>query len=138
MSQSGQYQSAFHLGYQGSNGGWTFKLSPHDDSPTTGPEGWSRIYSTTPARLGEWTHLVGVYDHTRQEMVLYVNGLEEARAGVNQAWHAEGGLRIGGAQLEGVNDHYHWTGDIDDVHTYQGVLAERDMTRVYAGEFPEL
>ncbi|WP_306371051.1 LamG domain-containing protein [Nocardiopsis sp. CC223A] len=138
VSQSGQYQSAFHLGYQGSNGGWTFKLSPHDDSSAPGSEGWSRIYSTTPTLLGEWTHLVGVYDHTRKEMVLYVNGLEEARTSVDHAWHAEGGLRIGGARHQGVNDHYHWTGDIDDVHVYQGVLSERDINRVYMGEFPNI
>ncbi|MFE6308093.1 LamG domain-containing protein [Nocardiopsis sp. NPDC057823] len=137
VSQSGQYQSAFHLGYRGSNGGWTFGLSAHDDPPATGSEEWSRIHSAAPARLGEWTHLVGVYDHTRREMILYVNGLEEARASVDHAWHAEGGLRIGGARYQGA-DGRHWTGDIDDVHVYQGVLGERDRDRVYMGEFPNI
>ncbi|MFL1427327.1 MULTISPECIES: LamG domain-containing protein [unclassified Nocardiopsis] len=136
VSQSGEHQSAFQLGYGGSNGKWTFRFSPGDE-PTTGDEEWSGVHSTALARSGEWTHLVGVYDHTRKEMVLYINGIEEARASVDHAWQAEGGLRIGGARLQGGNG-YHWTGDIDDVHVYQGVLSERDMDRVYMGEFPNI
>lgn len=136
VSQTGHFQSGFHLGYQGSNGAWTFKMAPHDDSPTSGSAGWTYASSTTTARLGEWTHLAGVYDHTTGELVLYVNGLEESRVGVDHAWHADGPLRIGSAQHQGANT-YHWTGDIDDAHAYQGVLNNRDLSRVYAGEFPD-
>ncbi|MFW6638493.1 LamG-like jellyroll fold domain-containing protein [Nocardiopsis algeriensis] len=136
-SQAGEFQSGFHLGYQGSEGAWVFKMAPHDDSPTLGSSGWAYAYSFADADLGEWTHLAGVYDHTRGELILYVNGFEESRVAVDHAWHAGGPLRIGSAQHAGSNT-YHWTGDIDDVHTYQGVLEEQDLSRVYAGEFPNI
>ncbi|MDT0331473.1 LamG-like jellyroll fold domain-containing protein [Nocardiopsis lambiniae] len=137
VSQAGTFQSGFHLGYQGSRNAWTFKMAPHDDGPTSGSTGWTYAYSASPARLGEWTHLVGVYDHTRGELILYVNGFEESRTPVDHAWHADGPLRIGSAQHTGTNT-YHWSGDVDDVHAYQGVLNERDRDRVYLGEFPNI
>ncbi|MEU2945145.1 LamG-like jellyroll fold domain-containing protein [Nocardiopsis alba] len=135
LSQSGRFQSGFHLGYQGSNGNWTFKMAPHDDAPTDGSAGWTYAYSTTPARLGEWVHLAGVYDHTNGELVLYVNGFEESRVRVDHAWHADGPVRIGSGQHRG-NNTYFWTGDLDDAHTYQGVLNERELSQVYAGQIP--
>ncbi|NKY97053.1 LamG-like jellyroll fold domain-containing protein [Nocardiopsis alborubida] len=134
VSQAGEFQSGFHLGYQGSRGAWVFKMAPHDDAPTSGSTGWTYAYSTTAARLGEWTHLAGAYDHTTGELVLYVNGFEESRLAVDHAWHADGPFRIGSAQHGGSNT-YHWTGDIDDVHAYQGVVSDRELSWVYAGEF---
>ncbi|WP_159942839.1 LamG-like jellyroll fold domain-containing protein [Nocardiopsis sp. FR6] len=134
-SQAGTYQSGFHLGYQGSQGKWVVKMAPHDDAPTSGSTGWTYAYSTTAARLGEWTHLAGVYDYTSGELVLYVNGFEESRVSVDHAWHADGPFRIGSAQHGGSNA-YHWTGDIDDIHAYQGVINDRELSWVYAGEFP--
>ncbi|WP_017573911.1 LamG-like jellyroll fold domain-containing protein [Nocardiopsis halotolerans] len=134
-SQAGEFQSGFHLGYQGSRGAWVFKMAPHDDAPTSGSDGWTYAYSATAARLGEWTHLAGVYDHTTGELVLYVNGFEESRVAVDHAWHAGGPFRIGSAQHSGSNT-YHWTGDIDDVHAYQGVLNDHGIHHVRDGEFP--
>lgn len=136
VSQSGLHQASFELGYDGSNDGWTFELS-HQDAPAVGNEGRTRLRSAAPVRVGEWTHLVGVYDYSRNEMVLYVNGLEEDRASVGQAWHAEGGLRIGGARNQD-GDGRHWNGDIDDVHTYQGVLDVFDRSTVRNGLFPNI
>ncbi|WP_150251272.1 LamG domain-containing protein [Nocardiopsis deserti] len=134
-SQTGEFQSGFELGYQGSNSSWVFKMAPHDDAPASGPDGWSYAYSSTAARLGEWTHLTGIYDHTGGELVLYVNGSEESRVAMDHAWHADGPLRIGSAQHGGSNIH-HWTGDIDDVHVYQGVLDGSSVSSVYSGLFP--
>ncbi|WP_304451430.1 LamG-like jellyroll fold domain-containing protein [Nocardiopsis sp. YSL2] len=135
VTQAGEFQSGFHLGYQGSNGSWVFKMAPHDDAPTEGSAGWTYAYSSTAARLGEWTHLTGVYDHTTGELVLYVNGFEESRTAVDHAWHANGPLRLGSGQHRGANT-YFWTGDLDDVHTYQGVLTEPAISQVYSGLFP--
>jgi hypothetical protein len=135
VSQTGEFQSGFQLGYEGSNGSWVFKMAPHDDTPASGSGGWTYAYSSGAARPGEWTHLTGVYDHSSGELVLYVNTFEESRVAVDHAWHAEGPLRIGSAQHGGSNIH-HWTGDIDDVHTYQGVLREGSISSVYNGLFP--
>ncbi|MES0837784.1 LamG-like jellyroll fold domain-containing protein [Nocardiopsis tropica] len=135
VSQAGEFQSGFHLGYQGSRGAWVFKMAPHDEAPTSGSDGWTYAYSTTAAGLGEWSHLAGVYDHATGELVLYVNGFEESRVPVDHAWHADGPFRIGSAQHSGSNA-YHWTGDVDDVHAYQGVLDQRGIHHVRDGVFP--
>ncbi|WP_433697316.1 LamG-like jellyroll fold domain-containing protein [Nocardiopsis sp. CA-288880] len=135
VSQAGEFQSGFHLGYQGSRGAWVFKMAPHDEAPTSGSAGWTYAYSTTAAGLGEWSHLAGVYDHATGELVLYVNGFEESRVPVDHAWHADGPFRIGSAQHSGSNA-YHWTGDVDDVHAYQGVLDQRGIHHVRDGVFP--
>ncbi|MFF8763872.1 LamG domain-containing protein [Nocardiopsis dassonvillei] len=135
VSQAGEFQSGFDLGYEGSNSSWVFKMAPHDDAPASEPDGWAYAYSNTATRLGEWTHLTGVYDHSGGELVLYVNGFEESRVSVDHAWHADGPIRIGGAQHGGSNIH-HWTGDIDDVHAYQGVLDDHSISSVYNGLFP--
>ncbi|WP_159942843.1 LamG domain-containing protein [Nocardiopsis sp. FR6] len=135
VSQAGAHQSGFRLGYQGSQGKWVFTMPSHDDAPDAGAAEGASAYSTTAARLGEWTHLAGVYDHTSGELVLYVNGSEESRISVDHAWHADGPLRIGSAQHGGSNTQ-HWTGDIDDVHAYQGVLNDTSISQVYTGVFP--
>ncbi|WP_342455984.1 LamG domain-containing protein [Nocardiopsis sp. N85] len=132
LAQSGPTDSAFRLGHRGSDGRWTFTLTSDGGSGAG-----TTATSTAPARLGEWTHLVGVYDHTRKETILYVNGREEGRVAVTHAWHADGPVYIGAAREQGAISH-HWNGDIDDVHAYQGVLNERDRDRVYMGEFPNI
>ncbi|MGQ4267616.1 LamG domain-containing protein [Nocardiopsis changdeensis] len=136
VSQSGEQRSAFQLGYESSNGTWVFRFSS-DDEPVTGAEVWSGVHSTSPARPGEWTHLAGVYDYTRKEMVLYVDSFMAARASVDHAWHAEGGLLIGAAQIQGANGRY-WPGDIDDVHAYQGALGYFGVITVRNGLFPNI
>ncbi|GHC79052.1 hypothetical protein GCM10007079_16860 [Nocardiopsis terrae] len=135
VSQAGTHQSGFYLGYEGSTGAWVFKMASHDDAATPEGSGWTHASSSWTAQPGEWTHLTGVYDHTRGELVLYVNGSEASRAAVYHAWHADGPLRIGSAQHGGSNTD-HWTGDIDDVHAYQGVLEAHSISSVYAGFFP--
>jgi hypothetical protein len=133
LAQAGPTGSAFRLGYRGSDGRWAFTLTPSGGSGT----GTSATSALTPARLGEWTHLVGVYDHTRKEMVLYVNGFEESRVAVTHAWHAAGPVHIGPA-LQQCSTSHHWPGDIDDVHAYQGVLDAFGLGEVRSGEFPAL
>ncbi|WP_397222920.1 LamG domain-containing protein [Nocardiopsis lambiniae] len=132
LDQSGPTDSAFRLGHRGSDGRWTFTLTSDGGSGAG-----TTATSTAPARLGEWTHLVGVYDHTRKETVLYVNGFKEARATVDHAWHADGPVHIGAARQQGAVSH-HWKGDIDDVHAYQGVLNAFGLSEVRNGEFPNI
>ncbi|WP_017582213.1 LamG-like jellyroll fold domain-containing protein [Nocardiopsis valliformis] len=125
LSQEGDFQSGFHLGYQGSSTNrWTFKMAPHDDEPTSGGAGWTYTHSVDPPEWGAWTHLLGVYTPDSGELVLYVDGVEQARAVHPNAWNAQGGLVIGGAQHQG-NLTYHWPGSIDDVRVWdRGVFDE--------------
>ncbi|WP_017602498.1 LamG domain-containing protein [Nocardiopsis alkaliphila] len=134
VSQAGTHQSGFQLGYQGSMDAWVFKMAPHDDAVISDESGWTQATSPWNAQPGEWTHLVGVYDHTGGESVLYVDGVEASRVAVEHAWHANGSLRVGSAQSGGSNTD-HWPGDIDDVHAYQGVLSDRALSHVQMGFF---
>lgn len=137
VSQAGTQQSGFQLGYQESRGAWVFKMAARDESSISGETGWAQATSARRAEPGEWTHLAGVYDHTGGELVLYVDGTESSRVKVDRVWHANGPLRIGSAQRGGSNTEY-WTGDLDDVHVYQGVLSPSALTTVYMGLFPSL
>ncbi|MBB5492967.1 LamG domain-containing protein [Nocardiopsis metallicus] len=118
VSQAGEFQSGFHLGYQGhSTQAWTFKMAPHDDGPTSGASGWTYANASDPVELGVWTHLLGTYSPDTGELALYVDGVEQSRVQHPTAWKAEGGLVIGGGQHQG-NLTYHWPGGIDDVRVW--------------------
>ncbi|WP_198659352.1 LamG-like jellyroll fold domain-containing protein [Nocardiopsis sp. FIRDI 009] len=128
VSQTGTYQSAFHLGYQAhSTQAWTFKMAPHDDAPTSGSTGWTYTTATAPAQLGVWTHLLGTYTPDNGELALYVNGVHQDTAHHPTAWNATDHLRIGGAQHRG-DVAYQWPGAIDDVRLYDRVVADQPLT----------
>ncbi|MEU3210111.1 LamG-like jellyroll fold domain-containing protein [Nocardiopsis alba] len=118
VAQAGDFQSGFHLGYQGhSTQAWTFKMAPHDDGPTSGAAGWTYANATTPVELGVWTHLLGTYDPDNGELALYVDGVEQSRVRHPNAWKADGSLLLGGGK-HGGDLSYQWPGAIDDVRVW--------------------
>ncbi|MET9795759.1 LamG-like jellyroll fold domain-containing protein [Nocardiopsis alba] len=125
VAQAGEFQSGFHLGYQGhSTQAWTFKMAPHDDGPTSGAAGWTYANATTPVELGVWTHLLGTYDPDNGELALYVDGVEQSRVRHPRAWKADGELLLGGGKHQGELT-YQWPGAIDDVRIWdRGVFDE--------------
>ncbi|MFV2199166.1 LamG domain-containing protein, partial [Nocardiopsis sp. LOL_012] len=126
VAQTGDFQSAFHLGYQyHSNPGWTFKMAPHDDGPA-GASGWTYATDATPAQLGVWTHLLGTYTPDTNRLDLYVDGVHQASAHHPTTWNADGPLAIGGAQHSGSPD-YFWPGAIDDVRVWDRVVLDEPL-----------
>jgi hypothetical protein len=123
VAQTGNVNSAFYLGYQQTHGfdRWVLKIAPSEDPNATG---WSRALSDAPPEIGVWTHLLGTFDPSTGESVLYVNGVRQQTTGhLSTPWKAEGPLMIGGGH-GGGNNTEPWLGAIDDVRVWDRVLID--------------
>ncbi|MFC4589993.1 LamG domain-containing protein [Sphaerisporangium corydalis] len=109
---------------------WGFS-TPSDDTDT---EKMTVAKSADPidcSALNSWTQLTGVYDEVAKQIRLYVNGyLSDFRP--STGWHAGGGLQLGRAKYRGAYTDY-FTGDIDDVHVYTGVLTGAEIAALAQG-----
>ncbi len=122
VSQDGPTRTPFALSYRprvvnGVQGDyWTFSMLPPSG------DGADSVQSKAPLSYDDasrWTHLVAVYDATRKEVRLYVNGeLQNRTHNWMPVWQASGPLTIGAALFNGVRTD-RWYGGIDDVHVYQ-------------------
>ncbi|MDA2804926.1 LamG-like jellyroll fold domain-containing protein [Nocardiopsis suaedae] len=121
VSQDGSVHSSFFLGYQSTYGydNWVLKLPPSDE---TGASGWTRAVSDEPARVGVWTHLLGVVDPETSEAVLYVDGVrQETTETIAQPWNGTGDLVFGRGKFEGGAAEL-WPGAVDDVRVWDRVV----------------
>jgi len=120
VSQDGVHRSGFYLQYDKVQDRWRFNMPASDTSTTNdyiGP------FSADPAELGVWTHLAGVYDKANAQLRLYVDGNLESTTAFTTPWNSTGPLAIGKA-IHGWN---RWSGGIDDVRAYTGVLTEDEI-----------
>ncbi|MEU3213802.1 LamG domain-containing protein [Nocardiopsis alba] len=127
-------QGAFTLGYEHAPGGgdWVLKVASADGA---GESEWHRSLSIHKARFGGWTHLAATYDHSLGQATLYVDGVAQGSVEISEALHTGGPVTTGGSWSEGgLSDP--WSGDIGDVHLYQGVLSRHDINNVYEGLIP--
>ncbi|MEV7417949.1 LamG-like jellyroll fold domain-containing protein [Streptomyces sp. NPDC089919] len=122
--------SAFQMYYSSGSKTWAFGTR-HGD-PTTSV--WSAAYATSPAVVGKWTHLVGVYDTGTSQMLLYVDGkLSASREYTGASWNANGGVQIGRKITKGVYGEYA-NGSVSDVRIYPSALSP--ATAATMGELP--
>ncbi|MFI5873902.1 LamG-like jellyroll fold domain-containing protein [Streptomyces sp. NPDC051445] len=102
-----------------SSGGkvWAFGRH-HDDTASTAV---SAAYGAS-AVVGRWTHLVGVYDATASQLLLYVDGRLSATKGyAGTDWNADGGVQIGRRLFQGTYGEYA-NGAVSDVRMYATAL----------------
>jgi concanavalin A-like lectin/glucanase superfamily protein len=124
VAQDGTNVSGFFLGYR-PNMTWSFMMR-HTDSTTA--TGWA-VGSGGTAVVGQWVHLVGVYDPVAGQARLYVNGVMAGRIPAEPVWNAGGRLTIGFARWNGGSDWF--PGDVDDVRVYQGVLPASEIAKLF-------
>lgn len=144
ISQHGAVTSGFTVRYApdaaGGAGGYQFEM-PDQDTSTATPQ--TVDHSSFQASL-EWDHVAVVYDAFADEMRLYVNGqLEQLADGSRQSYrsnalgfNATGSLQLGRAFKSGIWGEY-WTGSIDDVWAFSGVLTGEQI-QMLAGAGDEL
>ncbi|MFC3572756.1 LamG domain-containing protein [Streptomyces yaanensis] len=114
VSQDGSQASRFLLQYDDTARAWAFKVRSEDQSTKVS------AFATTPAALGVWTHLTGVWDGT--QVLLYVNGRLEGSAATTLSWAATQGFNIGRAKWDGAPVN-RWKGQVDDVRAYNRALT---------------
>lgn len=119
VSQDGNVNSGFYLGYSGQYDRWVFSMASAD----TTSEVQDHALSVAPPQLNAWTHLAGIYNSSTQEIRLYVNGVFQSSVIHLARWQAAGGLQIGRAKWRNFLTNY-WPGAIDDVRAHVGVLPE--------------
>jgi hypothetical protein len=134
-SQSGSVGnvSGFQLYYSSGAKAWAF--GRHTDGTAT--SSFSAAYgSGTPVVAGRWTHLVGVFDATANQMLLYVDGrLAGAHAYTGVDWNADNAVQIG-RKVAGTVYAEYANGSVSDIRIYPTALPAANAAAT--GELPRI
>jgi RHS repeat-associated protein len=127
VGQEAVRNSGFHLQWIPGENRWAFTQVPADvdESPPI------RARSTTPASLGVWTHLIGVYDSSTGGMSLYVNGVKEGNATNATPIASNGPLTLGHTKYS-ASTFDRFNGSISNVQVYQRVISAADASELFA------
>lgn len=126
VSQDGTWKSGFWLQYSKVNDRWAFARHTVDGDSADG----ARVLSTDSPQVGTWTHLLGVYDASTEQLKLYVNGEIQGTTSFTGAWSAKGRLAIGRALWNGQPADV-FPGAVDEVKTYDQVLSDDDARTLF-------
>ncbi|MFD4556385.1 LamG domain-containing protein [Streptomyces sp. NPDC058469] len=121
VSQDGTTTSRFLLQYDNTVSTWAFKVRSEDQTTKVS------AVATSPAALGVWTHLTGVWDGT--QIRLYVDGQPQGSAATTLSWAATGGFSIGRARFDSAPVN-RFKGAIDDVRAYARALTTDEIALV--------
>ncbi|SDY32506.1 Concanavalin A-like lectin/glucanases superfamily protein [Amycolatopsis xylanica] len=137
VSVDGDRTSKFRLGHivdddNNQFGAWSFQ-GPESD--TDNAQVTKVAVTIFPTEVGQWAHLVGVYDAAAQRVRIYLDGTLSGEGTLTTPWNAGGGLRIGAAKTAGQADKF-WPGDVDDVRLYQGALTHTQVSELYRAYHP--
>ncbi|GIG88573.1 LamG-like jellyroll fold domain-containing protein [Plantactinospora endophytica] len=123
VSQDGNRGSGFYLQYVPMSRSWAFAMLRSDVDAALA----DRAVAATPAPVGVWTHLAGVYDVATATMRLYVDGVPVASTTHGTPWHHDGGtVQIGRARHNGAPVD-HWTGAVDEVRVFDRLLVDEEI-----------
>lgn len=124
VSQDGSRGSKFRLGVVKDRthpyGNWLFEM-PESDADTAIVT--AAAVSVESSDFGTWVHLLGVYDRSAKQVLLYVNGHRVGEGTVTSTWRADGGVQIGRGKLAGAPAE-RWPGLVDDVRLHTGSLDD--------------
>ncbi len=128
VSQDGAVNSGFFLQYSSSDSRWAFARVSGD---AAGPSS-TRALSTAAPTLNTWTHLVGVYDSSANQLILYVGGVRQNAVAFTTGWLATGHLAVGRGFFGGVAADF-FPGSIDDVRTYDYAVSDAGAASIFHG-----
>ena len=95
--------------------------------------------ANSSAVLNTWTHLVGVYDATAQQVNLYVNGVAQTSGSHTAPFNATGPLQVGrvkefGSLQVGTAGQVYWgpwAGRVDEVRVFRYALGPQEVYGLY-------
>ncbi|MFJ5305658.1 LamG domain-containing protein [Streptomyces sp. NPDC088350] len=121
QSDSAGNANGLQLYYSSAKQAWAF--SRHNDDTTS--TSFTAVYGGTPT-IGQWTHLVGVYDASTNQLTLYVNGRQSGtKTYSGTSWNAAGPVQIGRRLYQGTYGEYA-NGKVSDIHIYDTALPPAD------------
>lgn len=126
LAQDGVTTSGFYLGVRlhSATGNYHWMMLMHTGDGA-GPTVWAKSMNPIGAGdIGQWVHLIGVYDAMRGEVRLYVNGnLQETASRTSTPWQASGPLTLGRARYAGGPVDW-FRGWADTVQVFQGAFTD--------------
>ncbi|MGR6924420.1 LamG-like jellyroll fold domain-containing protein [[Actinomadura] parvosata] len=136
ISQAGQNTSGFELFHSGT-GGWTFMTHASDSSTAAQvkaeqPPCPAGDTACAAARLGVWTHVTGVFDNAKQQIRLYVNGVQAAATTYIGPWDARARTILGASGMGHSWLRNFFAGDLDEVQLFDYQLPDDQITRLSA------
>ncbi|MFJ5928056.1 LamG domain-containing protein, partial [Kitasatospora sp. NPDC092948] len=129
VSISGQQTQRFSIGLV--NGQWSLRTISQDTSAAVFDV--QNSLSTAPVTVGQWTHLLGVYNPANNTITLYVNGVAATSITAGLPWDARSGLEIGRAKYRGAMTDP-WQGSIDEVKLWDRPLTAAEAAKAAAGQ----
>ncbi|MFI0479650.1 LamG domain-containing protein [Actinomadura sp. 9N215] len=133
LAQLGTLQSGFVLGMN--DAGHVNVEWPTADNDQGGGT-WQWAADDAPLPVGEWSHVIGVYDKAAGQARLYVNGSLQATAdGVTAPLETHGPLQIGRALYNGGYPNQ-WPGSVDDVQVFGQALSDAQAQQLATGSVP--
>ncbi|MEU3144987.1 LamG-like jellyroll fold domain-containing protein [Streptomyces sp. NPDC006999] len=126
-SQPGNHAPGFELYYSHAYDRWAFNQYTAD----TENAGIARAMQASPggAQAGQWTHLVGTYSASYDELKLYVNGQLAGTTTYDSPWDARRGLQIGAGRYDGKPGSF-FPGAIDELQIFDKPLSAGEVTRL--------
>jgi hypothetical protein len=130
VSQAGTQLANFELAYHQPTDRWAMSMASLDGATAT----WHRAAGTTSPVVGEWYHLVGVYDRGTGQLRLFVNGqLQSSVAAAATPWRASGPLLIGASGNQSGQRTSPMVGTVSNVKTWRGALTANQAAEVHGG-----
>ncbi|MEV7034182.1 LamG domain-containing protein [Streptomyces sp. NPDC093272] len=130
-AQPGEHAPGFELYYSKAYDRWVFNQYKADASDA----GIARAMqaSAGSVKAGAWTHLVGTYSATSDELKLYVNGELAGTTAYDSPWDARRGLQIGAGSYDGQPGSF-FPGAIDELQIFDKPLSAGEVTRLHGKE----
>ncbi|WP_309113160.1 proprotein convertase P-domain-containing protein [Saccharothrix sp.] len=129
VSQDGQRDSGFALGYSPDPRGWSFGMNAADADGGTDDD---RLIADATPQTGVWTHLAAVYDHGAGTITLYVNAKPVKSVARRSTWYPTGALQVGRGKNDGrLTDH--WPGEVDEVELTPTAMSAAQVDAAMAG-----
>ncbi|MGW1326327.1 LamG-like jellyroll fold domain-containing protein [Streptomyces antibioticus] len=128
-TQRGNHQAGFELYYSKSYDRWVFNQYSAD-TPSATPV---RVMQAAAGgvKVGEWTHLVGMYAAGDHQLRLYVNGALAGSTAYSTAWNSRRSMLIGGGTLGGAPAAL-FPGAIDEVKVFEKPLSAGEVSSLYS------
>lgn len=125
VTQSSAAVPGFELVHSSALGGWVFLRAGSDSTGATLARARQNAcdpnVNCAAARLGEWTHVVGVYDYDAGEIRLYVDGTLKDTQPFTTPWLATGPVTVGHKATGGPQAFL--KGDLDDLRLFDRALS---------------
>ncbi|MFJ9686111.1 LamG-like jellyroll fold domain-containing protein [Streptomyces bacillaris] len=130
-AQPGNHSPGFELYYSQHYDRWVFNQYT-SDAPGA-PIARAMAPAPGGAEVGQWAHLVGVYDGKAKQLRLYVDGKLAGSTAYTTAWEARRGLQLGAGIYSGTHKSF-FPGTIDDVQIFDRAVSAAEATRLHQGQ----